>query len=61
MKMVECSFFLTIFCCIFSNGKGNEIEKADILLPKISNFVQFNNNKHLIHCTVKYNNESMKI
>ena len=27
MKMVECSFFITNFCDIFSNGNG--IEKPD--------------------------------
>ena len=31
------------------------------LLAKISNFVQFNNKKHLLQCKVKYNVKTMKI
>ena len=31
------------------------------LLPKISNFVQFNSKKHLLQCNLKYNDETIKI
>ena len=61
MKMIECSLFITNFCYIFSNANG--IEKSEIgnLLTEISNFVQFNNKKHLLQCKVKYNDETIKI
>ena len=31
------------------------------LLIKISNFIQFNNKKHLLQCMAKYNDETVEI
>ena len=30
-------------------------------MTKMSNFVQFNNKKHLLQCKVKYNDKTIKI
>ena len=47
-------FLLYIFKCKWNREIGH-------LLTKISNFVQFNNKKHLLQCKVKYNDETIKI
>ena len=51
MKMVE---LLYIFKCKWNREIGH-------LLTKISNFVHFDNKKHLFQCMVEYNDETMKI
>ena len=58
MKMVECSLFIKDFCYISKCKCNREISH---LFTKISNFVQFNNKKHLLQCKVKYNEEAIKI
>ena len=50
MKMFECSLFIKDFCYISKCKCNREISH---LFTKISNFVQFNNKKHLLQCKVK--------
>ena len=57
--MVEQSFFITNLRYIFSNVNVNG--DTGHLLTKSSNFVQFNNEKHLLQCKVEFNNETIKI
>ena len=52
------SLFITNFCYTFKCKWNREIGH---LLTKISNFVQFNNKKHLLQCKVKYNDETIII
>ena len=54
MLFLRKEFLLYIFKCKWNRETGH-------LLTKISNFVQFNNKKHLLQCKVKYNDETMKI
>ena len=56
MKMVEYSFFTTIFCYILANPNG--IEKLDSSWQKF--LTAFNSIKSL-QWKVKYNDETIKI
>ena len=49
MKIVECSFFITNFCYIFSNVNG--IEKMDICSKKI--LTSFNSRTRNTYCNVR--------
>ena len=54
MLFLHKEFLLCIFKC-----KSNR--ETEHLLIKMSNFVQFNNKKHLLQCKVKYNDETIKL
>ena len=54
MLFLHNEFLLYIFKCKWNREMGN-------LLTKMSNFVQFNNKKHLLQYKVKYNDETIKI
>ena len=54
MLSLHNEFLSYIFECKWNREIGN-------LLTEISNFVQFNNKKHLLQCKVKYNDETIKI
>ena len=54
MHSLHNEFLLYIFKCKWNREIGH-------LLTKISNFVQFDNKKHLFQCMVEYNDETMKI
>ena len=54
MLSLHNEFLSYIFECKWNREIGN-------LLTEISNFVQFNNKKHLLQCNVKYNDETIKI
>ena len=54
MLFFHKEFLLYIFKYKWNKETGH-------LLTKISNFVQFNNKKHLLQCNVKYNDETIKI
>ena len=47
-----------ILLCIFKSKWNRETEH---LLTKMSNFVQFNNKKHLLQCKVKYDDATIKL
>ena len=51
-KQVEWSFFITVFCCIFSNVNG--IEKPAICCQKLHLL-------HLLKYKFEYNDETIKI
>ena len=54
MFFVCKEFFLYIFKCKWDREPGH-------VLTKISNFIQFNNKKHLLQCNVKYNDGMINI
>ena len=54
MVFLHNEFLLYFFKCKWNSETRH-------LLTKISNFVQFNNKKHLLQCKVKYNDEMIKI
>ena len=54
MLFLYNEFLIYIFKCKWNRETGH-------LLKKISNFVQFKNNKHLLQCKVKCNDKTIKI
>ena len=62
LRVVEDGGMLSLYNEFFlyiSKYKWNR--ETGYLLTKISNFVQFNNKKHLLQCKVKHNDEMIKI
>ena len=54
MLFLHNKFLLYYFKCKWNRETGH-------MLTKMFKFFQFNKRKHLLHCKVKYNDETIKV